>query len=356
VATLAGLGLALTPPAPETPVGAPLKAARRLVFVIAVLAAGAGMAGSLAARSMTIEALAGSVVVGLIGAIGGRSLLARVLGWQVAAGALELLGLAIALAAGLSRLASAYPLLAASAIVMTFGALLNKFRQTPTLSLEKQALLITGYVGAGGALVMTFGAPQHTAVMLTILGAVLGAIALNPSLADTARRWMTVSAAASEVVAVWLLLYYGHVRLLEAYTLPFAGFALLVGLLELRRRPELGSWMAYGPALVAGFLPTLAIVLGTDANAPRRIGIIAAAVITVAVGAVRRRRAPVVIGAVVTAVATVHELGLLGRALPGWALLVLFTAAGGLLVGLGATYEKRRHDLQRLRGALGRLR
>jgi hypothetical protein len=29
---------------------------------------------------------------------------------------------------------------------------------------------------------------------------------------------------------------------------------------------------------------------------------------------------------------------------------------GGLLVGLGANFEKRRRDLQRLRGALGRLR
>jgi hypothetical protein len=37
-------------------------------------------------------------------------------------------------------------------------------------------------------------------------------------------------------------------------------------------------------------------------------------------------------------------------------LLILFTAAGVLLVGLGATYEQRRHNMARLKGALNRLR
>jgi hypothetical protein len=42
--------------------------------------------------------------------------------------------------------------------------------------------------------------------------------------------------------------------------------------------------------------------------------------------------------------------------LPWWLLLVLFGAAGVLLIGLGATYEKRRQNVARLRGALNRLR
>ena len=52
----------------------------------------------------------------------------------------------------------------------------------------------------------------------------------------------------------------------EAYTIPFALLALLVGQLELRQRPMLGSWAAYGPALVAGFGPTVIVVLMTEAN------------------------------------------------------------------------------------------
>jgi len=132
--------------------------------------------------------------------------------------------------------------------------------------------------------------------------------------------------------------------------------ALLVGLLELRVRPELGSWLGYGPALVTGFLPTLVIVLASDATPFRRVGLITAAVLTVAVGSIRRLQAPVVIGTVVTAVAMLHELFLLGRLLPWWVLLVLFTGAGVLLVALGATYERRRRRLSRLRGSVGRMR
>ena len=103
------------------------------------------------------------------------------------------------------------------------------------------------------------------------------------------------------------------------------------------------------------FAPTLAIVLVSDGGGVRRVLLIAAAVVTVAVGAVRQQKASVVVGAVVTAIATLRELVLLGRMLPWWVLLILFTATGALLVGIGASYE-RRPTVQRLRGALGRMR
>jgi hypothetical protein len=41
-----------------------------------------------------------------------------------------------------------------------------------------------------------------------------------------------------------------------------------------------------------------------------------------------------------------------GRYLPLWILLLLFTLTGGLLISLGATYERRR----RFRGAFGTFR
>jgi hypothetical protein len=133
-------------------------------------------------------------------------------------------------------------------------------------------------------------------------------------------------------------------------------FALLVGVLELRRRPDLGSWLAYGPALVAGFLPSLVLVLMTDTAPARRVLVIVAGVLTVALGSVRRQKAPVVVGSVVTATATLHELLLLGRMLPWWVLLIVFGLAGALLIALGATYEKRRQRVTALRSALNRLR
>jgi hypothetical protein len=48
----------------------------------------------------------------------------------------------------------------------------------------------------------------------------------------------------------------------------------------------------------------------------------------------------------------VRELGLLSQRLDTW---VPLTAAGLLLVGLAATYERRRRDLARLRATIGRM-
>jgi hypothetical protein len=356
VATLAGLGLALTEPAPPEEAGRPLRNARRVVFLLAVLAAGAGMTGSLATRSQLITALAGSVVVGLIGALGGHSMISRLLGWQVACGAATLLALAAGLAAGLPRQVTAFWVLAVAAVTLAFAAALPRFRRTDTLGHELLVIESAGYTGAGFAVALTLGSTQHTAAACAALGAVLGLAAGRPGRGDAYRRTLIIAGALSELAAIWLLLRQGQVSLLEAYTLPFALVALLVGLLEIRAHPELGSWLAYGPALVVGFLPTLVVVLTSDSNPARRILLIVGAVLTLAVGSLRRQKAPVVVGSVVTTIATLHELILLGRFLPAWVLVVLFSATGLLLVGLGATYERRRRQVRRLRGALGRMR
>jgi hypothetical protein len=354
VATLAGLGLALTEPAPEG--DASLRNARRLVFLLAAVSAGAGGAGSLATKSQTITWLAGSVVVGLIGALGGRYGMARMIGWHVAAGTAVALALAASLAAGLPATVAAFPVLAVAGLLLAFAALLPKVHPTETTSREVFMIEAAGYNGAAAAVGLTVGSLRHTAAVCVALGAVLGLAAAMPGRGDAYRRALIIAGALSELAAIWILLRIGQVTMLEAYTLPFAAVALLVGLLEIRIHPELGSWLAYGPALITAFLPTLVVVLISDASPTRRVLLIVGGVLTLAVGSLRRQKAPVQIGSVVTVVATVHELFLLGRLLPGWVLLVLFSAAGLLLVGLGATYEKRRHDVQRLRGALGRMR
>src|SRR5207237_564870 len=79
--------------------------------------------------------------------------------------------------------------------------------------------------------------------------------------------------------------------------------ALITGYVEVRRHPDLSSWTAYGVALIAGFLPSLAIVLYTGQTPERRALLIVFAAATVAGGAWRRQRAPVVIGASVLIVA-----------------------------------------------------
>jgi hypothetical protein len=356
VATLCGLSLALTVPPVDSPDAAPLRTARRLVFALAVLAAIAGQTGSLAMRSSTIQALAGSVIVGAIGALWGKYPLARMLGWHVAVGTAQLLAIAVSLAAGCPPRCVAFPLLGVCAVAVALAASLPRLRPTASMEMEVMVIEATALGGMVGALVLTAGAPRYTALACTALGAILGLAASRPGRPDKQMQALIYAAATSEVIGVWLLMSTGRVALPEAYSLPFALFALLVGVLELQRRPDLGSWLAYGPALIAGFLPSLAIVLMTDTVPLRRVLVIVAGVLTLAVGSVRRQKAPVVVGSVVTATATLHELLRLSAMLPWAVLLALFGAAGVLLIGLGATYEKRRQRVARLKGALTRLR
>jgi hypothetical protein len=106
-------------------------------------------------------------------------------------------------------------------------------------------------------------------------------------------------------------------------------------------------------ALVAGFVPSLAIVRSTGQTPARRSILIVAAAATVAWGAWRRQQAPVVVGAVVLTVAALHELAVLSTTALLWTVMAL---VGAGLVALGANFEKRRRDIMRLRGAFGRLR
>jgi hypothetical protein len=242
---------------------------------------------------------------------------------------------------------------AAAAELGRYGPVALGAETDPIASVENEVMTIeaAGYTGALAAIALTIGSSAHTAAVLTALGAVLGLAAARPGRAGIQRVYLIIAASVSELIAIWLLLAIVRVALPEAYTLPFALLALITGLIFLKRKPDLGSWVAYGPALVAGFGPSLAITLASDSPPLRRVLLIVAGVAAVAIGALRRQKAPVVVGAVVTVIATLHELILLAKSLPWPILLVLFAGAGVLLVGLGATYEQRRR-LERLRGAI----
>jgi hypothetical protein len=218
---------------------------------------------------------------------------------------------------------------------------------------EAFTIELSAYAGAIAAIALTAGEYAHMAAVLTALGAILGVSAARPGREGVYRVYLIIAASVAELIAIWLLLSQVNVALPEAYTLPFAVLALIVGLLEIRRRPELGSWVAYGPALVAGFAPSLAIVIISDSPPLRRVLLILAGVVAVAIGALRRQKAPVVVGSVVTVIATLHELFVSG--LPWQVLLLLFIGTGVLLVSLGATYEQRQR-VQRIRGVYREMR
>ena len=177
----------------------------------------------------------------------------------------------------------------------------------------------------------------------------LGIAATRPGRRTGERRVLFWAAVGFEIGAWWLMMTIADVALPEAYTLPFAALALLVGVLERQHRPDLDSWMAYGPALLAAFVPTLIIVFAREDSGAREVLLLLGAVATLIVGSIRRQRAPVVIGAAITAITAIHALTRIGP----WLVLL---PVGIVLLVLGATNEKRRRDLQRLRGALNRMR
>jgi hypothetical protein len=111
------------------------------------------------------------------------------------------------------------------------------------------------------ALLLTVGSAGSAAAVCTLWGLVLGTRAT--------RRGYLVAAATAELGGWVLLMVAAEVTTLEAYTVPAAAVALLAGLRS--RRGRVSSWVAYGPALAAALLPSLASILVADGQYLRRL-------------------------------------------------------------------------------------
>jgi hypothetical protein len=342
VFTFSMLGIALTPPPPEHERARTLRATRVLVFVIGLAAGGAGLEGSLSTRSMTLFTLGGAVAVGATAALGGRTSLSRILGWLFASVSAQCFALTAGLVAGLEPRWSAFGVLSVGAVLLVVSATLPRLRR-PEAFREAATVEWSGYAAALLALALAYNSPPHLAALLAGWGAVLGVAAARPGRRAGERRALTWLAAGCEVVAWWILMQISSVALTEAYTLPFATVSLIVGLLELRWRPDLNSWTAFGPALVAAFLPTTVIVITTTTSGLREALLTLGAVGVLILGSTRRQQAPVIVGSVVTTISALHYAATLGGP---WLMLV---PVGLTLLILGATNENRRRTQERLR-------
>ncbi|AGZ39401.1 SCO7613 C-terminal domain-containing membrane protein [Actinoplanes friuliensis] len=348
VFTISMLGLALTPP-PIATRATLLRTTRNIVFVIGLLAGGAGLAGSLATQQLTLFTLGAAIGVGLVGAIAGRSRHARILGWIFTAVMGQFFVLTVALVAGLTPPWAAFGVLAVGAVLLVLEAAIPRLG-LPEYRQEATTVEWSGYASALLAGALAYSSPAHLAALLAAWGAVLGLAATRPGRTPNQRRNLFWLAVGFEIIGIWLFIAIADVALPEAYTLPFAALALLVGILESRQRPDLSSWAAYGPALVAAFVPTIGIVVATDAGDLRELLLLLSAVATLIIGSRMQQQAPVVVGAVATAIATIHfATTLVGP----WLVLV---PVGVILLFLGATNENRRRTQERLRGALVRMR
>lgn len=345
-----GLGslllLALMPPArrPLPPVAG----------VLAVCGVGAGLAGSLATRAMTLAALAAVVVVAAVCGGAGRTQAARVAGWLTAVASATALAYASGAAVDLATHLIAYRVLLAAAAALAIATALEAWRQpaAPTRVIEARALEAAAHAAATVAVLLTIGHTGSAAGVCALWGLAVGLRALPRGQGVDARRHRVVAATAVELVAYWLLLADNDVSLIEAYTVPAAAVAVLAGWLAARRRPDLSSWTAYGPALIAAFAPSMAVVLSGPGMPLRRLALGVAAVAVVLIGARWRLRAPFVVGGAVLGLVAAHEVALVWDLIPRW---VPLAVAGLTLVTVATTYERRRRDLARLVGAVGRM-
>ncbi|MFI5843466.1 SCO7613 C-terminal domain-containing membrane protein [Catenuloplanes sp. NPDC051500] len=347
VFTIAMLGLALTPTL-HTAAARPLRASRSLVFVIGLMAGGAGLTGALATRPLTLFTLAAAVGVGMVAALAGRVEIARILGWLFAAVMAQLFVVTLLLTAGRDRYWAAFAVLAVGAALLIASSMLPRLRDPRTVR-EAYAVEWAGYAAALLALALAFDSARHVAALLAAWGAVLGLASSRPGRPESERRMLFWISVGLEVGAWLLLMLVADVALPEAYTLPFAALALLIGWLESRYREELNSWYAYGPALIAAFLPTLVLVISRETTGVRQIALLLGALVCLIIGSRWQQQAPLVIGAVVTTIATLHFIVTMVSA--WWVLLPV----GGVLLLLGANNENRRRAMA-FRGNIGRMR
>jgi hypothetical protein len=305
--------------------------------------AGAGLAGSLPTRWSTLVALGTALVVAAVVGAAGRVPAGRVAGWVGAVAVAILLAVASVLAAGGGLPVAGFAVLGVCGLALALGSVPR------TRPADRVALEAAAHAGAAVALLLSLPSLGRAALVAALWGVALGVRALRPGEPASGRAGRAVAATGCELLAWWLLLAYGQVVAVEAYTLPAALGALVAGTVASRR--GVGSWVAYGPALAAAALPSLFLAV-VDPLPLRRLLLGGIAVAVVVAGARLRLQAPVVVGGAVAILVAVRELGLVWQLLDTW---IPLTVSGLVLVALAATYERRRRDLARLRAAVGRM-
>ncbi|TYB36141.1 hypothetical protein FXF50_20740 [Micromonospora sp. AP08] len=362
----------------------PRPVAPLVLLPLGVVLTAPGLGGLLATRAGTLAGLGVLVVAAAVAGAAGRPAEVRLAGWLGAVAAATGFAVTAALAGGLPLRTAGFAVLAVAAVTLhatpTLRARTARAPRPPGAMGGAEAPRPAESVGAaqeggparaGGpvgavaleaaaqavallALLLTAGALRHAAAVCVLWGLAVAVRVLRRG-ETPARRWgFAAVAGGSELLGGWLLLAAGGVTVLEAYTLPAAALALGAGLLALRSRPGLNSWLALGPGLGAALLPSLVSVLAAPEPQPaRRLALGLVALGAVLGGAARRWQAPVLLGAATLVPLALHELARGWDLLPRW----IFLGLGGLaLIALAATYERRRRDLARVRAAVGGMR
>jgi len=188
------------------------------------------------------------------------------------------------------------------------------------------AVTLVGTAIAGGADALSIG--------LAVVAVVAAAHVLRPS-----RRWVATGiASATALVLLWLRLWEGGVRAVEAFTLPAAALLLLAGWRLMVRHRALGSWPALGPGLLVAAAPSVVVAVMQE-GVVRPLVLLGVAVMVTVLGAVYRLQAPLLVGAATAVIVAVDQVFPVVAQLPRW---LSIGTAGVLLIVLGATFEHRR--------------
>ena len=202
-----------------------------------------------------------------------------------------------------------------------------------------QAAEVTA-ICVGSVSVMTTGinsGPGWLAWSLTVLGVATLAQSLRRGRASYAHAGLALLTFSS-----WIQLSLHDVRLIEAYTVPAAFIVLGIGFLRRHADSSVSSNEAYAGGLLLGLVPSL--IVGLHEGPSTRAGLVlVAAALTALIGARSRLAAPLVIGACVALLDAIWLGAPTVASLPRWATLGL---VGAVLLFVGATYEKRRTQVE----------
>jgi hypothetical protein len=201
---------------------------------------------------------------------------------------------------------------------------------------------------AVAGLAMAEGSPSHRALELTVLGVAAG---ITAYLSEDRRRAGWVSGLLL-AVASWIRLADNNVRTVEWYTVPAAVALLFFGIRRLRRDRRQSTWRCLGPGMLLTLTPSLWLALD-EPTSWRGLFVGFAAVTLVALGVQVRLAAPFAVGVVATGLLALRNIWPVAAFIPRWSLLFL---VGGVLLGVGMTWESRVNDVRAAGGFVRGLR
>ena len=338
---------------------------RRRLDVVALTLTFAGIAASLLLRegdparldALPVVGFALAAVIALVGAVASDTLDGRCTSWCLMAVWVPLTASAVGAASwdvSSSQIGFVLVVAAAAMLAVAAGAprrsrpdrVLAAVLAHALAGVTVASMLFTGWFAQ---LISGSDSRLYLPAAIGVYTVALTGVAL---MAPVKKRPYAVAALCTGTSAWWAFLAAMEAEILELFTGPPAAMLFAIGLWQLLRRPGTGSWAQLAVPIAVGIGPSLFQSLGAD-DPVRRVGVGIAALVVVAAGLGRRWQAPLVLGSIALLTLTVNELALVWHAIPQW---IPPAVGGAILIGAGATFERRRRDLARMREAFKAMR